>query len=405
MATIAGRLANLFEELLGAPLPVGLRAWDGSTAGPGEDPVAVLRSPTALRHLLWAPGELGLARAYVTGELDVAGDLTEGLRRCWPLTTVDRGRALRPHRVLAAAGSIARLGALGPRPRPPREEARPHGKPHSRNRDRAVIAHHYDRGNDFYELVLDPSMAYSCGLWRGERDTLEQAQRAKLDLVCRELELAPGARLLDVGCGWGSLVLHAAREYGVHSLGITLAEQQARFIRDRARREGLDRLVEVRTLDYRDLDRRGEFDAVASIEMGEHVGERHYPDFASALSGSLRPGARLWLQQMSHGTRAPGGGAFIESYIAPDMTMRPLPATLAHLEVAGLEIRAVLALREHYVRTIGAWSELFERRYTEVAALTGERYARVWRLYLAGAALAFETGRMGVDRILATRRS
>lgn len=403
MADAAQRIARLVTELLDAPLPVGLRAWDGSAAGPVQGPVVVLRTRRALRHLLWAPGELGLARAYVTGDLDVDGDLSEGLRRAWATVGAAAPRP-GPRWLIGALGEAIRLGSLGPRPAPPADEARPRGRLHSKQRDRDVIAHHYDRGNRCYELLLDPSMAYSCGYWDGPETTLVEAQHAKLDLICEKLGLDKGMRLLDVGCGWGALVVHAAREYGAHVTGITIAEQQARYVRERARAEGLDELVEVRVLDYRDLDEQDSFDAAASIEMGEHVGEHNYPHYARLLADALRPGGKLLLQQMSRGSRAPGGGAFIESYIAPDMTMRPLSATLAHLEQAGLEPRSVQAMREQYVRTIRAWAATLERRWDEFAAVAGNQYARVWRLYLAGAALAFEQGRMGVDQIVASVR-
>ncbi|XVS62241.1 class I SAM-dependent methyltransferase [Actinosynnema sp. CA-299493] len=398
-------LADVVERVLGAELPVGLRAWDGSEAGPADGPRVVLRSRRALRRLLWNPDELGLARAYVSGDLDVEGDITTGLRRFWSSVRADR-----PRRRLSAAERLGllrtavRLGVLGPRPRPPAEESKPAGRLHTRGRDRAAIAHHYDLGNAFYELVLDPTMAYSCAYWVDDDldRELADAQRDKLELICRKLDLRPGMRLLDVGCGWGSLLLHAARHHGVRATGVTLSRQQHDHVSRRIDELGLRDTVEVRLQDYRDIADEP-FDAVASIEMGEHVGEENYPVYASTLHRLLRPGGRLLLQQMSRGATAPGGGAFIETYVAPDMTMRPLSRTLAHLEGAGLEIRDVHALREHYVRTVREWAATLERRWEEVVALVGEGQARVWRLYLAGGALAFEDNRMGVDQVLAVR--
>jgi cyclopropane-fatty-acyl-phospholipid synthase len=273
---------------------------------------------------------------------------------------------------------------------------------HTFGRDREAIAHHYDLSNEFYGLVLDPRMAYSCAYFSDPGQSLEQAQVAKLDLVCRKLGLRPGDRLLDVGCGWGSLSIHAAQVYGARVSGITLSAEQAAFVRDRVRELGLTDLVTVHLMDYREL--QGEsFDAVASLEMGEHVGERNYPVYAQTLHRMVRPGGRVLIQQMSRSTNHPGGGAFIEAYIAPDMQMRPVGETVAYLERAGLEVRDVHALREHYVRTVLAWYETFERRYAEAVAMVGEETARVWRLYLVGGALAFEEGRMGVDQILAVR--
>jgi cyclopropane-fatty-acyl-phospholipid synthase len=394
---VAGQLAGVLRAVLGTEPPVRLRAWDGSTAGPEDGPCVVLRSNRALRHLLWKPGELGLARAYVSGDLDVQGDIRDGLRRCWAAL------GGRKHRMSPAAWArivalAVRLGVLGPPPPAPPEEARMRGRLHAPGRDRKAIAHHYDLGNEFYELILDPHMAYSCGYWRSPDYNITDAQRDKLDMICGKLELREGMRLLDVGCGWGSLLLHAAEHHGVHATGVTLSARQREHVLARAERAGLTDRVDVRPQDYRDLSDQP-FDAVASIEMGE----RNYPTYAATLHRMLRPGAKVLVQQMSRGTVAPGGGAFIESYIAPDMTMRPLPRTLAHLERAGLEIRHVEALREHYTWTVDAWADTLERRWDEVVELVGAGWARVWRLYLAGGGLAFEDNRMGVDQILATR--
>ncbi|QFU87972.1 cyclopropane-fatty-acyl-phospholipid synthase family protein [Amycolatopsis sp. YIM 10] len=405
MPTTADRIAGFARDLLGAPLPVGIRAWDGSRAGP-PGVTAVLNSRRALRRLLYAPGELGLARAYVTGDLDVEGDLAEGFRRIWALTrsgAVKRTR-MEPADRARAAWLALRLGVLGPPPKPPAEEARLTGRLHTPLRDRSAIAHHYDLGNAFYQLLLDESMAYSSAYWTSDRPgyDLARAQRDKLDLICHKLGLRPGMRLLDVGCGWGSLLIHAAKHHGVHAVGVTLSAEQAEHVRTRVSAHDLHDRVEVRRQDYRELDDQP-FDAVASIEMGEHVGEQHYPRYTDTLFRLLRPRGRLVLQQMSRGAVAPGGGAFIERYIAPDMTMRPLSRTLGHLEVSGFEIRDVHALREHYVETVRAWTDTLESRWHDVVALIGETGARVWRLYLVGGALAFEENRMGVDQILAVR--
>ncbi|HEV7647301.1 MAG TPA: cyclopropane-fatty-acyl-phospholipid synthase family protein [Actinophytocola sp.] len=408
-AGVASRVVDLVERLAGGGFPVGLRAWDGSRAGAADGPCVVLRSPRAIRHVLWAPGELGLARAYVSGELDVDGDLAEGLSRFWRLGGRSRpALAEWPGMLRAATG----LHAVGPRPPRPAAEARLSGRLHTRRRDRAAIAHHYDLSNDFYRLLLDPHMAYSCAYWTSgwsspdDTYTLHDAQTDKLELICRKLELRPGMRLLDVGCGWGSLVLHAAEHHGAHVTGITLSREQRDHVRARVAAAGLGGTVEVRLQDYRDVcDSPADqpYDAVASIEMGEHVGEQNYPGYAATLFRALRPGGRLLLQQMSRGAVAPGGGAFIERYIAPDMTMRPVGATLNHLARAGFEVRDVHAMREHYVRTCRAWLATLERRWPDAVALVGIEQARVWRLYLAGGALAFEENRMGVDQIVAVR--
>jgi cyclopropane-fatty-acyl-phospholipid synthase len=402
--TTAHHLASFAAKLLGGPLPVGLRTWDGSRAGPKTAPTLVLRNRRALRRLLYAPGELGLARAYVTGDLDVEGDLADGFRRIWALTRsgeLERAK-LGPREWAEAIRLAARLGVAGLPPKPPAEEARLSGKLHSLLRDRSAIAHHYDLSNAFYQLLMDESMAYSCAYFTSESQSLEQAQHDKLELICRKLGLRPGMRLLDVGCGWGSLLVHAAKHHGVEAVGITLSAEQLQHIRGRLAQHDLADRVEVRRQDYRELPDTP-FDAVASIEMGEHVGEVNYPAYAATLHRMVKPGGRVLLQQMSRGNVAPGGGAFIERYIAPDMTMRPVGRTIDHLETAGLEVRDVHALREHYVWTVRAWAATLEENWADVVALIGETGARVWRLYLVGGALAFEENRMGVDQILAVR--
>ena len=406
--SIADRLASLVRETAGLELPVRIRAWDGSEAGPSDGgPVLVIRSRRALRRLLWAPGELGLARAYVTGDLDVEGDLADGFRRAWKLarSRPSTGVSLSAGAKAKAAVAAARLGAVGTPPAPPESEARLQGRLHTKLRDRAAISHHYDLSNEFYELLLDDHMAYSSAYFTHEGQSLHDAQTAKLDLVCRKLALQPGTRLLDVGCGWGSMILHAAEHYGVHATGITLSAQQRDFITKRIADRGLADRVEVRLQDYREFAETGEsYDAVSSIEMGEHVGEGNYPEYVKIMYDALRPTGRLLLQQMSrHENTAPGGGAFIESYIAPDMHMRPIWQTTRHLVNGGFEVRDVEAMREHYVATVQHWIDTFESRWDEFVALQNEEVARVWRLYLVGGMLTFEEGRMGVDQFLAVK--
>ncbi|MGN6129902.1 MAG: class I SAM-dependent methyltransferase [Nocardioidaceae bacterium] len=403
----AQQLAQVVAPLFGGVLPVRLRAWDGSTAGPMDAPTVVVNDPAALRRLAFHPGELGLAQAYVTKEIDVEGDLLDGFRRVWAAVR-ERGASARLTPGVLARGlrPAARLGVLGLPPAPPASQARLRGRLHSLTRDRAAIAHHYDLSNEFYALILDPHMAYSCAYFTSDAPgyTLEDAQRDKLDLVCRKLGMHEGpaaGRHLDIGCGWGSLSLHAAQEYGAHVVGVTISKEQKAFVDARIAERGLQDRVEIRLQDYRDVP-DGPFDTISSIEMGEHVGERNYPVFAGQIHRLLRPGGRALVQQMSRTTH-PGGGPFIEAFIAPDMPMRPVGETVDRIEQAGLEVRDVHALREHYVWTVDAWYATFERNWDQVVAMVGEEVARVWRLYLVGGALAFEEGRMGVDQILAVK--
>ncbi|MGI8665580.1 MAG: class I SAM-dependent methyltransferase [Jatrophihabitans sp.] len=408
--TVASKLSALIGPLLGAELPVRIRAWDGSEAGPSDAPVLHITTRRALRRLLWQPDELGIAQAYITGEIDVPGgarQLSDGLRRVWQQARATQAGpiSLTPRQKLSAALLALRLGALGRRPTVPSSQARLTGTLHTRARDRAAIAHHYDLSNEFYSLILDPSMAYSSAYYQSPELSLVQAQRAKLDLICRKLDLQPGMRLLDVGCGWGSLSLHAAEHYGARVLGVTISAQQHEFISKQIAERNLSDRVQVRVQDYREVAEPA-FDAVSSIEMGEHVGEHNYPVYAATLFGHLKPTGRLLLQQMSRRSdAAPGGGAFIENYIAPDMHMRPLSETLGFLERAGFEVRDVQALREHYVRTVDDWLDTFENHYSDAVAMVGQEMARVWRLYLVGGGLSFAEGRMGVDQVLAVRPS
>ncbi|HEV7146282.1 MAG TPA: cyclopropane-fatty-acyl-phospholipid synthase family protein [Pedococcus sp.] len=403
---VARRLADALTPFLAGDLPVQLTAWDGSTTGPPNAPKVVLRSPRALRRLLRHPGELGAAQAYVTGELDVEGPLEGALTQLW---TAARERQLggirpTPRAIAKVLRTAAGNGALGLPLAPPASQAVVKGRRHSLTRDQQAIHHHYDLSNEFYQLILDPAMAYSCAYWRSTDPgyTLEDAQRDKFELVGRKLALGPGSRLLDVGCGWGSMSLYAAEHFGAQVTGITIAAEQKRFIDARIRERGLQDRVEIRLQDYRVVpDDR--FDAVVSLEMGEHVGQDNYPTYAQVLHDKVRPGGRVLVQQMSRRGRFPGGGPFIESFIAPDMHMRPVGETVALLEDSGLEVRDVHALREHYVRTVEAWHDTFEAHWDDAVALVGREVARVWRLYLVGAALAFRDGRMGVDQILAVR--
>ena len=412
---VAQRLAGVLQPFLGGPLPVRLRCWDGSEfvppGDPAASPVVELRSPDAVRRLLWHPGELGAAQAYVTGELDVlevdGWDLDKALTHSFAVAA-ERGLSgarIRPAAVVEALRTAVGIGALGRRPANPATQADVKGRLHSKLRDRSAISFHYDLSNEFYELILEPQMAYSCGYHSSPEQSLEDAQRAKLDLVCTKLGLEPGMRMLDVGCGWGSLSLHAAEHYGAQVTGVTIAAEQKRFIDARIAERGLSDRVEIRLQDYRDAvpPAGHEYDAVGSLEMGEHVGQKNYPTYAQVLHDAVRPGGRVLVQQMSRSGKWPGGGPFIQSFIAPDMHMRPVGETVALLESGGLEVRDVHAMREHYVLTVAGWLERFRSNRDRLVALMGEEVYRVWELYLVGGSMSFRDGRMGVDQILMVR--
>jgi cyclopropane-fatty-acyl-phospholipid synthase len=409
--TVADRLATALGAVLGtSEPPLRLRGWDGSLAGPPGAPVVAVHSRRALRRLLWSPGQLGLGRAYVAGEIDVEGDVFATFAA---LSSVGRLAETGPMATptlrerLGLLGTAVQLGAIGPEPTPPPEEADlgRAGRRHSRARDAAAIAHHYDVGNDFYELVLGPSMVYSCAVWETPDTGLDAAQEAKLDLVCRKLGLAPGFRLLDVGCGWGSMAIHAADRYGATVVGITLSEEQARMARKRVAEAGLTDRVDIRVQDYRAVD-DGPFDAISSIGMAEHVGRDQMPGYVGKLHGLLRPGGRLLNHAIAWnaGTATWDPDTFIARYVFPDGELLGLGEMVGLLESADLEVLDVEALRRHYALTLRAWVANLEANWDAAVAATSEGRARVWRLYMAACALTFEAGNMGVNQVLLQRR-
>ena len=409
----ATTLRPLVDAALGTDLPVRVDCWDGSSMGPADADVVVrFVSRRALRRLAWAPNELGFARAYVSGDVEIDGDLLDALCRLEALADPERGPGVRIGRETTAAvtKAVVRLGAVGLPPRPPTEEIRLSGRRHGRWRDAKAVSHHYDVGNDFYALVLGPTMVYSCAFFEQEPSpdyTVDDAQRAKLDLVARKLRLAPGMRLLDVGCGWGSFVLHAARTYGVDAVGVTVSEEQAAFARAAVAAEGLADRVEIRVQDYRDVP-DGPYDAIASIGMAEHVGLSQLDEYAAHLHTLLAPGGRLLNHAISRRPGPPGDSkgdktSFIDRYVFPDGELHPLSTMVDVLESAGFEVRDVESLREHYADTLRAWVANLEANWDQAVRLSSAGRARVWRLYMAGSALAFRSNRLGINQVLAVK--
>ena len=401
---VAAAMRPVIEGGFGRKIPIRFEFWDGSMLNPRDQTVATLRfnSPVAIRRLLWMPNELGLGRAYVSGDIDLAGDLVDvvmALRDAKP----EVANTARPWRVLPSAVMAAkRVGALGRPLPPPPEEARLHGWRHSLRRDANAIGHHYDVGNDFYELVLGPTMTYSCARFAQPDVTLEDAQTAKHDLVCRKLGLHehPGARLLDVGCGWGSMAIHAALHYDAKVVGITISKAQAERARKRISDAGVTDRVEIRLQDYRDLT--GEtFDAISSVGMSEHVGHGKIDQYFATLRSVLVPQGRL----LNHAISSVGGStlgprSFIGRYVFPDGELIDVGNVVLSMEEAGFEVRDVESLREHYARTLRCWVSNLESNWDQAVAMVGAPRAKVWRLYMAGSAVGFEDGGIGIHQVL-----
>jgi cyclopropane-fatty-acyl-phospholipid synthase len=381
---------------------VAVTAYDGSTAGsPDATSRLVVRDPRALRCIATAPSDLGLARAYVWGYLDVQGDLYTTLEA---LADEDIGALTWRERMEA----LRRLGPgiLMPTAPPP-EETRPGlwwGVRHSLSRDSKAISHHYDVSNRFYEWLLGPTMAYTCAVYPGAGASLDEAQVEKVDLVCRKLGLQPGQRLLDVGCGWGTMVLHAAANYGVRVIGVTLSRLQAEYGQKRAAELGLSDLAEIRHDDYRHVNESG-FDAISSIGLTEHIGARNLAGYARFLTSKLRPQGRLLNHCITRPvTSAPArAGGFINRYVFPDGELEGVGTIISALQDNGLEVRHEENFREHYALTCAAWAANLDAHWDEAVAEVGERRARVWRLYLAASRLGFVQRRIELHQVLAVR--
>jgi cyclopropane-fatty-acyl-phospholipid synthase len=396
-------LAALVDDVLGGDLPIAVEAYDGSRSGPVDAPATiVIRTPDALRRIVTAPGELGLARAYVSGDLELQGSI-------WALLEL-RDRIpevqLEPKMMLRLVHELGGWREVRP-VAPPAEEVRLRGRRHSKSRDAAAISHHYDVSNAFYRLVLGPSLTYSCAVWHDPDDTLEAAQANKYELICRKLDLRPGMRLLDVGCGWGDMVMHAAQHHGVNAVGITISRQQAELAEKRVAEAGLSDQVQIRVQDYREVA-DGPYDGISSIGMFEHVGEARLAEYFACLRRLLRPEGRL----LNHGISRPARNekarlprrSFINRYVFPDGELHEVGRVISITQDAGLEVRHVESLREHYALTLRRWVANLEEHWDEAVAEVGAPRARVWRLYMAGSAVNFEAGRTQVHQALSVPR-
>lgn len=420
-------IATFVDEVFRHDLPFRVEAYDGSVAGPGPSAAGadltlkILRRD-AITRVLTAPGELGLSRAYVAGDLDIEGDLDALFR----LSIPQLGQLLRPERVRELL-SVVGASTLKPLPAP-NIEAHPKGLLHSRRRDRQAVTHHYDVSNRFYEMVLGPSMTYSCAVFRHDDDSLETAQRRKVDLVARKLNLSPSTRLLDVGCGWGAMAIHAATTYGASVVGVTLSEPQQRYATEQARLAGVAHLVEFRVQDYRDVS-DGPFDAISSIGMSEHVGRRALGAYSQHLFDLLRPGGRFLNHaigrpvsfnpdprptrrgelvrqtEIAWGLRGPSkiGSPFMERYVFPDGELHEVGVLVSHFQAHGFEVRHLESLREHYARTLRFWVDNLAKRFDEAVEEVGLERARVWRLYMAGSAVGFERHHLEIHQVLSVK--
>ncbi|MGA8256730.1 MAG: class I SAM-dependent methyltransferase [Nocardioides sp.] len=402
-------IGDVVADLMRGGIPVRFVAYDGSSAGP-EDAVITLEllNQRGLQYLVTAPGDLGLARAYVSGDLVVhgahPGNPYEVMQRIKDHT---KFRAPSPTELIAIIRGLG-LANLKPPPPPPQEHLPRwrrlmEGVRHSLTRDAEAIAHHYDVSNEFYEHVLGPSMAYTCAVYPHGEATLEEAQLEKFDLVARKLDLKPGMRLLDVGCGWGSMVRHAAREYGVQALGVTLSREQASWAKEAIDRDGLGDLAEVRHLDYRDV-LESDFDAVSSIGLTEHIGIRNYPAYFAFLHGKLKPQGRLLNHCITRSHNRPTPvGAFIDRYVFPDGELTGSGTIIASAENAGFEVMHSENLRMHYARTLAAWNDNLVANWDACVDEVGLGTARVWGLYMAACRVGFERNEVQLVQVLGAK--
>ncbi len=404
---LARRILGAARAALPADSPLELLLAEDVTADRASTVRVVVRGPDAVGRLLWPPSADTLGEAYLRGDIEIEGDIG---------TAIDAGRSIDPRRLGRDLPLLARLGLelrRGATPAPIlRRLARLTGRRPSRARDLAAIRFHYDVGNEFYSLWLDRRFAYSCAYFETPDATLDDAQEAKLDLVCRKLRLAPGMRLLDIGCGWGSLVMFAAERYGVEATGITLSAAQAKWATEEIDRRGLEGRALVTIRDYRDLDGLGPFDAVASVGMFEHVGRDRLAEYFGAALGAVLPGG-LFLNHgiattaTRGGLRPPwlhfGDGGFVGRYVFPDSELVTVEDATGFARRAGFELIDVQRLRPHYALTLKAWIERLEASADRARELVGEEVFRTWRIYMAASRRGFEDGSLDVAQLLLAR--
>ncbi|QIG42739.1 class I SAM-dependent methyltransferase [Nocardioides anomalus] len=402
-------IAEALNSLLKAPLPLRFTAYDGSASGPEDSAYGLhLANERGLRYILTAPGDLGFGRAYVAGDLQLSGvhpgDPYEALKLVQSNLSFKRPSAGEVVSILRSLGlSTLRPPAPPPQEAPSRLRRTVEGLRHSLGRDAEAIHHHYDVSNRFYELVLGPSMTYTCAVFPTETSTLEEAQFEKYDLVARKLDLEPGQRLLDLGCGWGGMVRHAAREYGVHALGVTLSREQAAWAQEKIKEEGLDHLAEVRHMDYRHVEER-DFDAISSIGLTEHIGVKNYASYFAFIEDRLRPQGRLLNHCITrHDNHFRETGAFLDRYVFPDGELTGSGQIIKDVQDAGLEVQHEENLRVHYAKTLTGWCRNLVENWDECVAEVGEGTARVWGLYMAGSRIGFERNETQLHHVLATK--